>query len=163
MLCVGETGESNYGITLLCNPLSADEWRWMFHAPQLLPLFALYSVQPCCALLPNSCVLRTLVFRPRSVHRKPIVAMPSGRPRVWRKVYIHPNSTKLSFNPVLTFSLSSVCTLGRTPSLHVQYMLCYLRDLTNAWHLCRSEKCKIYQLIWWKTMLQRSLCLGQIG
>lgn len=48
----------------------------------------------------HSCVLLTLVFGPRSAHRKHIVAMPSGRLRAWRKVYIHPNSTKLSFTRV---------------------------------------------------------------
>ncbi len=74
----------------------------------------------------HSCVLLTLVFRPQSVHRKHIVAMPSGRLRVWREVYIHPNSTKLSFNHALTFSLASVCTLRCTPLLHVA-------SLTGTW------------------------------
>lgn len=99
-------------------PLSADEQRWTVHASVLLPLFALYRVQSHCALLPNSALLyftHSFVFRPQSSHRQHIVAVPSGRLRAWCKVYIHPDSTTLSFSCVLTFSLASLCTLGFAP------------------------------------------------
>lgn len=112
-------------------PRSADEQRWMFHAPLLLPLFTLYRVQSRCALLPNSALLYftpSFVLRPQSLHRKHIVVMPSGRLTVWCKLYIHPNPTTLSFSCVLTFSLASVCTLGCASLPHVLRT----RDQTNG-------------------------------
>lgn len=75
--------------------------------------------------------------------------MPSGRLWVCREVYIHPNSTKLSFNHVLTFSLASVCTLGRTSLLHVAL-------LTGTWlmhEICAAQRnvrfINLFEGNWW--------------
>ena len=70
----------------------------------------------------HSCVLLTLVFRRLSGHRKRIVAMPSGRVPAWRKVYIHPKTTKLSFNR--WHFVWPLCALG---IVLLGSMLCYLR------------------------------------
>lgn len=54
----------------------------------------------------HSCILLTLVFRPPSAHRKTHCCRAKWASlRLWRKVYIHPNSTKPSFNPVF-----DICT-----------------------------------------------------
>lgn len=70
-------------LPFLCRPLSADEGRCLFHARLLLPLFPLsiesgrvVRVTPKFGILAFyslSCLER------RSVHRKLIVATPSGR------------------------------------------------------------------------------------
>ena len=107
------SGDGRSMLGCLCHCVVSIESCFVVHYSQIL----------------HSCVLLTLVFIPQNMHRKHIVAMPSGRLPVWRKVYIHPNSTKHLFNHILTFSLASVVTLGRA---HVLYIALLMGDMTDA-------------------------------
>lgn len=101
-----------------CSMLRCSCYCFSLHSPLVLcvtPKFCIPVFYSLSCLDPRACTENTLLPCQR------------GRLRVWREVYIHPNSTKLSFNSVVTFSLASVCTLGCTPLIHVVY-----RDLTNA-------------------------------
>ena len=84
--CVEARQESAHSpimrLPFLCRPLSADERRCLFHAPLLLPLFPL-SIESgrVVRVTPKFGILAfySLSCLDQSVHRKLIVATPSGR------------------------------------------------------------------------------------
>lgn len=118
-------------------------------APLLLPLFEFYRVQSCWPLISNSAFLfyfppflLTLMFTPQSVHRKPIVAMPSGRHPAHDASSIFILVPQSSYSVLfLTFALAWGCTLGHRQLLQVAVGL-PLRSWTATQEIACNLICK---------------------